>query len=114
MVFMKHTKILFIDTSQATQTTVALLFEGKRFEVISPMPQHKDQVLLPSIERVLTEHAVGLIDLDAIHVVTGPGSFTGLRVGIAIVNMLGTLLMIPINSQPVGVLATAEYQESAF
>ena len=39
--------------------------------------------LLQSIEDLLAKASLGKEDLDAIGVVLGPGSFTGLRVGLA-------------------------------
>jgi len=44
--------------------------------------------LLPAIHTVLTRGKVGLDDLDAIGIATGPGSFTSLRIGLATVKGL--------------------------
>jgi len=44
--------------------------------------------LLPAIDAVLTRVGIGLDDLDAIGIATGPGSFTSLRVGLATVKGL--------------------------
>lgn len=44
--------------------------------------QH-DRVLVPLLEKILTEAHLSLANLDRIFVTTGPGRFTGLRVGIA-------------------------------
>ena len=38
-------------------------------------------------------------DLDGIEVETGPGSFTGLRVGVSVANALGFELDIPVNGK---------------
>jgi len=37
-------------------------------------------------------------DIKEIKINSGPGSFTGLRVGVTVANMLGFLLDIPVNS----------------
>src|SRR6478609_8756980 len=41
------------------------------------------EALMPLIARVVRESGVGFADLDRIAVTTGPGSFTGLRVGLS-------------------------------
>lgn len=72
--------VLAIETSTLTGS-VALLSEGKvRGEItLSVSVQHSER-LMPTIERLLQD-TDSPIDLFA--VATGPGSFTGLRIGIA-------------------------------
>ena len=41
------------------------------------------EALMPGIARVMTKARVAYLDLDRVAVTTGPGSFTGLRVGIS-------------------------------
>jgi tRNA threonylcarbamoyl adenosine modification protein YeaZ len=41
------------------------------------------EALMPLIERIMRKAGVGFAELDRIAVTTGPGSFTGLRVGIS-------------------------------
>ncbi len=55
--------------------------------------------LMPMIEAVLGEAAVAFRDLEGIAVTTGPGSFTGVRVGIAAARGLALALDIP----PIGI-----------
>lgn len=94
---------LFIDTSQIRSSTVTL----GQFKKTSSS-------LLPLIEEVLYLQHLTLADITEIEVATGPGSFTGLRVGIAVANILGNLLKIPINDLPVGTMATPLYESSKF
>ncbi len=56
----------------------------------------------------LAEHGATLPDIKGIGVFRGPGSFTGLRIGITVVNTLAASLEVPI----VGVTG-AEWQEQA-
>jgi tRNA threonylcarbamoyl adenosine modification protein YeaZ len=51
--------------------------------------------LMPMIETTLQETGVAYADLDRIAVTTGPGSFTGVRVGIAAARGLALALDIP-------------------
>ncbi len=53
------------------------------------------------VQRLLEEKKAELSDLKAIEVVTGPGSFTGLRVGVSIANALGYALGIPVNGKKI-------------
>ena len=44
--------------------------------------------LMPSIEQILTENGLTLNDIDVFAAVTGPGSFTGIRIGVSTANAL--------------------------
>ncbi|MBI2019279.1 hypothetical protein HYS95_01250 [Candidatus Daviesbacteria bacterium] len=65
------------------------------------------QVLLPLIIKLLQIDTPGVSnhvsnhwrDLEGIEVETGPGSFTGLRVGVSVANALGFALGIPVNGK---------------
>jgi len=52
--------------------------------------------LVPQIATLLAEHRFNKGDLDAFAVVSGPGSFTGLRVGLAAIKALAEILDKPI------------------
>lgn len=54
--------------------------------------------LLSYIEGQLAETGCTLNDLEAIGVFSGPGSYTGLRIGMTVVNTLADCLGIPIVS----------------
>lgn len=55
------------------------------------------ELLTPSALRVCREAGVRLVDLDAVVVGTGPGPFTGLRVGMVTAAALGDALDIPVH-----------------
>jgi tRNA threonylcarbamoyladenosine biosynthesis protein TsaB len=52
--------------------------------------------LVPQIAALLTRHRLSKTDIDAFIVVSGPGSFTGLRVGLAAIKALAETLKKPI------------------
>jgi tRNA threonylcarbamoyladenosine biosynthesis protein TsaB len=102
-------KIVFIDTSNNKEVTVSLKLDEREFVVSKALDHRKAQVVLPMIEALLKEHDLHLKDLAGIEVNVGPGSFTGLRVGVTIANTLGYLLQIPINGKKIGEQVEAVY-----
>jgi tRNA threonylcarbamoyladenosine biosynthesis protein TsaB len=94
--------ILLIDTTNNKEVTVGLKIDGKEFVERKPLDTRKAQVVLPMLEKMLQENSLELKDLTAIEVNPGPGSFTGIRVGLSIANALGFLLTIPVNGKKAG------------
>ena len=75
--------LLAMDTGQAA-CSVALWHEGKIVaHRYTAMPKGHAEILVPMIEEVQTETRFAFEDLDALAVTVGPGTFTGLRVGLA-------------------------------
>ena len=54
------------------------------------------EALLPLIDRVMARVEGGFASLDRVAVTVGPGSFTGLRVGIAAARAIGVACKIPV------------------
>jgi tRNA threonylcarbamoyladenosine biosynthesis protein TsaB len=52
--------------------------------------------LVPQISLLLSNHKLAKTDIDGFAVVSGPGSFTGLRVGLAAIKALAEILQKPI------------------
>lgn len=90
-----HKMKLFIDTSDSEEITVGL--DGKTFK--EKARQKASQKLLPFIDELLKKKGKSLKDITEIEVNTGPGSFTGLRVGVSVANALGWTLGIPVNGK---------------
>ncbi|MDP3955514.1 MAG: tRNA (adenosine(37)-N6)-threonylcarbamoyltransferase complex dimerization subunit type 1 TsaB [bacterium] len=87
--------ILYIDTSDNQKTIVGL--DDDRQE--KPSGRDKSQQVLGLIKEILESHQKTLKDIKEIKVETGPGSFTGLRVGVAVANALAWALNISVNGQ---------------
>lgn len=101
---------LYIDSSDNKQIIVGLKIGNKKYLLKHKVDSKKAQVILPLIDKILQKHSLKLKNIGGIEVNTGPGSFTGLRVGISIVNALGFFLKIPINGKKVGKLAAPKYK----
>ena len=86
---------LYIDTS-SNQKTIIRLDEEELVENSQPL---HSQVVLPMIEELLYKRKKTLQDITNIEVNEGPGSFTGLRVGVSIANALGYALRVPVNGK---------------
>lgn len=103
--------VLYIDTSDSQETKVVLKTELGNYSLSEKTGVTKSQNVLPLIEKVLQEKQLALDDLSAIEVYPGPGSFTGVRVGVSVANALGFALGIPVNGKHV---ATIVYTASKF
>lgn len=88
--------ILLIDTSNNTSISVGLRIDKKEF-FLTQEGSRRSQVVLPLIDSLLGQHGLTLKVLTGIEVNLGPGSFTGLRVGVSIANTLAHSLHLPIN-----------------
>jgi tRNA threonylcarbamoyladenosine biosynthesis protein TsaB len=89
-------RLLAIDTTFGA-CSAAVLQGGhvlaKRFEV---MARGHAEALAPMVEAVMRDAGVAFGDLDRLAVTTGPGSFTGQRVGLAFMRALRVALNKPL------------------
>lgn len=102
--------ILGIDTSEINTMKVYLKDKkGKIVKMVKVRRRPGSQVLLPMIDKILKSKQLDFKNLTGVEVNTGPGSFTGLRVGVSVANALGFALQIPINDKKVGEIVTPIY-----
>jgi tRNA threonylcarbamoyl adenosine modification protein YeaZ len=83
-------RVLAIDTALAACS--AAVFDTDHGIVASqsqPMTRGHAEALMPLLERVMDEAGLAFTAIDRVAVTTGPGSFTGLRVGIAAARGIG-------------------------
>ncbi|MGD0332330.1 MAG: tRNA (adenosine(37)-N6)-threonylcarbamoyltransferase complex dimerization subunit type 1 TsaB [Xanthobacteraceae bacterium] len=78
-------RVLAIDTALAACS--AALLDTEHGGIVAaeslPMTRGHAEALMPLVARVMDQAGMAFSDLDRVVVTTGPGSFTGLRVGIA-------------------------------
>jgi len=89
--------LLYIDTSDRDKIVIGI--GQKMYE--TDAKKEKNQRLLPFIDEVLKKENLIFKDLTEIKVATGPGSFTGLRVGVSVAQTIGWVLAIPVNGKDV-------------
>ena len=113
---MKH--ILAIDTSSAWCSVALSLGDAAplfRHELVSA---GASQLVLPWVEELLNEANLKLKDLTAIAVGIGPGAFTGVRLGVAVVQGLAASCELPIlpvtslDAVATQILRTAAFKKS--
>ncbi|MBI4349377.1 MAG: tRNA (adenosine(37)-N6)-threonylcarbamoyltransferase complex dimerization subunit type 1 TsaB [Elusimicrobia bacterium] len=87
-------RILAFDTT-AERLSVALL-DGERLRLRAAKPaSDQDEQLPKEAGKLLKSAALALKDVDAFAAATGPGRFTGIRVGLTFAGMLGPSLGKP-------------------
>jgi len=93
-------KILAIDSSAMVASVAVITDEKLIGEYTINYKKTHSKTLLPMINRVVSFLELDLNSLDAIAVTTGPGSFTGLRIGVATAKGLAQALNKPIIEVP--------------
>jgi tRNA threonylcarbamoyladenosine biosynthesis protein TsaB len=93
-------RILAIDTSCGAASVAVV--EGDQIEPLSVvtrvMARGHAEALAPMVEEAVK--CLGLASLDRIAVTIGPGSFTGIRVGLAMAQAMGLALGVPVVGVP--------------
>jgi tRNA threonylcarbamoyladenosine biosynthesis protein TsaB len=100
-------RVLAIDTALAA-CSAAVLDTANGGIVASeslPMVRGHAEALMPLLARVMKKSGLAFADLERVVVTTGPGSFTGLRVGISAARGFGVATGIPV----VGVTTLSAY-----
>ncbi len=104
-------KVLKIDTSDNRKISIELDANGKTDRLVEDSTFLKSEAALPAVDKLLDKNFLKVGEIEKIEVKRGPGSFTGLRVGVAIANALSFLLKIPVNNKKVGELEEPVYNE---
>jgi tRNA threonylcarbamoyladenosine biosynthesis protein TsaB len=92
--------VLGIETA-TSRGSVAICREGELLgELILANPRSHSEKLLPAVELLLASASMSAGDLAAVAVSAGPGSFTGLRIGVAAAKGLAFSRAIPLYGIP--------------
>lgn len=92
---------LFIDTS-LSNVSISILKDGKILSIINEnIPNEHSKYATSYVKKALDLAKVDALDVEKIFVVNGPGSFTGVRIGVTIAKTYGYLInkgIIPVSS----------------
>jgi tRNA threonylcarbamoyl adenosine modification protein YeaZ len=90
--------LLALDTATPAVTVALYETDGDRLLAASDQTDARrhGELLLPSVDRVLREAGRPLQEVDRVIVGTGPGPYTGLRVGLVTAETFGAALGIPV------------------
>jgi tRNA threonylcarbamoyladenosine biosynthesis protein TsaB len=88
-------KLLAIDTTESG-CSAALPIDGENHGIFELAPRKHSELILPMIDRILTDASVSQNQLDAVAFCRGPGSFTGVRIAAAVAQGLAVAQNLPI------------------
>ncbi|MBR4906859.1 MAG: tRNA (adenosine(37)-N6)-threonylcarbamoyltransferase complex dimerization subunit type 1 TsaB [Clostridia bacterium] len=88
-------KILAFETTDAV-ASVALYLDGEVFETVIDTDKRHAESVLPAAEALLAAYNLSTADMDAFAADVGPGSFTGVRIGVCMANALGAAHQKPV------------------
>lgn len=89
-------KTLALDTTSST-LSVALLDDNQVLAKNTIYENGKQaELLIPEIEKILTQNKIWYQDLDLIAATNGPGSFTGTRIGLTVARTLRLATNLPL------------------
>ena len=87
-------KVLAIDTSNKTMSVALGDENGVIGEITSNANQNHSVQLMPAIEKIIQDHGWIPSDLTKVVVAKGPGSYTGVRIGVTVAKTLAWTLGI--------------------
>lgn len=92
--------LLAIDTTGPRLQLALLTGRGDVDAVSDPMDKGQAEAIFPAIASLLERNGVGYADLVRVAVTTGPGSFTGLRIGLSAARGIALARFIPVLGVP--------------
>ncbi len=92
--------LLAIDTAAPRLQLALLRPDGSTDVSVDDIAQGHAELIFPRIADLLARNGAGYADLARIAVTTGPGSFTGLRIGLSAARGLGLARSIPVLGIP--------------
>ena len=88
---------LFIDT-HATNTLLILYKDNNLYKIKNKESNSQSEVIMPTLIELLEEENLTVDNLSKIAVVIGPGSFTGIRIGLSTIKAIAQVKNLEIFS----------------
>ncbi len=101
---------LIIDTRNSGNVLAKLIAGDQIFEENSISKDNRPESILLLIDRVCEKAGVKVSEVDEITVEEGPGSYTGLKVGVSVANALSFALGKKVNGKNVGEIVEPKYE----
>lgn len=102
---------LAIETS-TDACTVSICYQEQIHSFYEVVPKRHSELLLPQIDLLLEKLGIQLLDLDTIIVGEGPGSFTGVRMGLSVAQ--GLCLATRLEARQISTLLTVALSSFAY
>lgn len=91
---------LAIDTAAPRLQLGLVLADGRTDSIVDDIAKGHAEILFERLDNLLARNGIGHGDIERIAVTTGPGSFTGLRIGLSAARGLGVARKIPVLGIP--------------
>lgn len=88
--------LLAIDTSSRSSVVAVSRRDGAEYLASTPAVHRHGRYFIPTIQKLLREAQIRPLEIEVIAVTTGPGSFTGLRIGLTAAKMLSLASGAPV------------------
>ena len=89
-------KLLGIESSGQTASSAIIENDTVLAEMSVKTKLTHSEILLPMIDEIIKKSGIDITEIDALAIASGPGSFTGLKIGAATVKGLGLALDKPV------------------
>lgn len=103
-------KKLFIDTTDNKNVFAKIEIPEGKYVAKSDSKNPRPDSIVNLIEKALKKGNIAIQEIDEINVNEGPGSYTGIKVGVSVANAISFAFGKKINNKKLGQLVEARYE----
>lgn len=104
--------VLYINTSNSKEILIKITKGDELFEEKEEYETPRADSVIFLLQKALEKANLTPQEIDSIKVEEGPGSYTGLRVGVSIANALAFVLQRSVNDKKIGQFAVPIYEKN--